>query len=234
MYPDNTSTLLEESLFEDNINADSISRMEYLDTKWYIGAQNVNSLKDITKQTLLFNIMDQEGINVLIASETNINRNDIKAICKYQSDYQVFFIETLVKEKKKGFDIAIFLDKEIGKHVFKQIIYNTYGLVLKLLYKGKHIINIIGLYCPTDIEDNKSTRLQLIKWTLKLLKDASVKGERSIIGGDFNCLTNIKIDRALPTERSKSKHLHNTMEKHAMFDTFRIMNKHKKEFTYEQ
>lgn len=42
------------------------------------------------------------------------------------------------------------------------------------------------------------------------------------------------MDREPPLERNKGKDLHDTMEKHAMFDTFRIINKNKKKFTHEQ
>lgn len=119
--------------------------------------------------------MDLEGINLLIASETNMNKSAIKSVCRHQSHYQVFSTETPVKGKKKGFGIAIFMNKEIGKHIYKQQECDAYGLALKLSFKGKHIINIVGLYYPPETEENKLTKLQVKKWVIKLLKKPHMK-----------------------------------------------------------
>lgn len=97
IYP----TSSDETPSDKNTDTNFTPILEYLDNEWYIGAQNINGLKDIVKQTFLFNIMDQEGINLMIVSETNMHRTDIKSMCRYQSKYQVFSTETPTKGKKK-------------------------------------------------------------------------------------------------------------------------------------
>lgn len=63
--------------------------------------------------------MEQEGVNIMIVTETNIPKVDIKQIARHQSKYRVFATNEPSKAKKKGYGIAIFMDEAIGKHIFK-------------------------------------------------------------------------------------------------------------------
>lgn len=91
----------------------------------------------------------------MIVSETNMEWMGTNLMIKNQSRYQVFTTKTSQHNKKKGFEVAIFLIKQIAKHVFKQLECNTYGIMLKLLFKGKHIVNVMGLYYPPETNENK-------------------------------------------------------------------------------
>lgn len=174
--------------------------------------------------------MDQEGINIMISSETNMKRTDIKQMVKHQSRYQAFATKEPSKGKKKGFSIVILMDSSIGKYIYKRLECDAYGLALKLSFKGKHIINIIGLYYPPDMADNKTERATVSKWLSRLLKDATYKGERTFVGEDFNSIANDLIDRDPPSNWRIYRRIHKIMD---MFDTYRTMKEGKSEFTYE-
>lgn len=87
---DAMTNIIKHSLNSDGNNTGDIPSPEYSNTEWYVGAQNINEFKEHMKQTVLFNLIDQEDVNVLILTETNIMEEQIKLASRIQKQYDIF------------------------------------------------------------------------------------------------------------------------------------------------
>lgn len=125
--------------------------------EWYIATQNIKGLVNITKQVLLFNLMKQENIDIMILTETNSSKDKLKHMNKLQTKYKIFETPTPTANKGLGYGVAIILSKQIETHVYQHNSYKSYDSSLKLSFKGKNFVNIIGIYNPQRINKTEKT-----------------------------------------------------------------------------
>lgn len=169
--------------------------------EWYISIQNIKGLTSQTKQVLLLNLMKQENLDIMILTETNFTKEKLKKhLIGLQSKYDIYRTPASKFSKGLGFKIVIILNKDIGKHIYTHNTYNCYGLSLKLSFKGNHYIKIIGIYNSSNSNQNREDRKKLQEWLKQEIKDTNHQDMRTIVGGNFNSITNQKLDCNSPNQ----------------------------------
>lgn len=83
-------------------------------------------------------------------------------------------------------EVGIFLQKEIGKQVYKKIEFKRYELSLLLSFKGKYKIQLISIYNSPNSLHNTELKSKIRKWLIEILRKAKQKNYYTIIGGDWN------------------------------------------------
>src|SRR5438105_8088479 len=109
--------------------------------------------------------------------------------------------ETDVNEHRKG-GVGIILHNTVAKHLIRVQKVDNY-LISIMLYFKKLKVNIVQLYMPTKEKKQKRNRIE--NKISQIIKDDNDNKVTTIIMGDFNMVSNPKIDRTPAGKDNKSE-----------------------------
>ena len=103
-------------------------------------------------------------------------------------------------------------------------------ILANIKYDDKHM-TLINIYAPNNQNDRKHFFNKVQKWGAQF----AINKDEIIMGGDFNCVESYKLDRnenVQYTADASLKSYLNLKDKLLLSDIWRVMQSHKKRFTY--
>ena len=185
---------------------------------------NVNGLRDNTKRRKIFNYLNNTDHNIFYLQETH---SDPIIIKKWSEEWQGKTLWSSGSNFKCG--VAILFSKNCNINILKSLTDNEGRMLGANIQKDNTQVQLINIYSPNKPQERPQFFLNISK-----LFDPKLN---IILGGDFNMVQNINMDRAggtpSPTHLSGSIELQNILDEHKLCDIWRALNKNKKEFTWE-
>ena len=183
---------------------------------------NARGLKNRVKRREVFYWLKRKGTKVALLQETHSTLETEK---EWEADWDGDIQFCHGTSAARG--VAILFDKSISKKIF-QIIKDTDGRFIILDIEINIMrLTLANVYGPN--EDNSDFYIDFIE------KIESIPQDNRIIGGDFNLVLEINIDKkgGLKTTHMKSKCvLQSYMEETEMIDIWRFQNPEEKKYTW--
>ena len=188
-----------------------------------IASLNTRGLNDPVKCLSAFNFLQAEGCDIFLLQECNI---------PYRDNYKTY-------EDRWTFGQSVWSGDNSNRSSGVAILFKGWGAKIQ---RVQHIIHgrvicvdielnntrlrIINVYCPVDLHDRLDT--------LKAIQPLLLCGNEVVLGGDFNCLIDIKDRLSTSTVRldSSSEALKNIVKDFRMTDTYRVINPRQPGFTW--
>jgi exonuclease III len=170
-----------------------------------IATLNVNGVNDIQKQVTVLEELHKEEYSIIGISETHMTERELKYSFLHANlgSYRAYWAgdEADVNEHRKG-GVGIILYNTVAKHLIRVQKVNNH-LISIVLYFKKLKVNIVQLYMPTKEKKQKRSRIE--NKISQIIKDDSDNKVTTIIMGDFNMVSNPKIDRTPARKDNKSE-----------------------------
>src|SRR5260364_369720 len=196
-----------------------------------IGFQNINGL--ILNQQKLLALADlgkEENLNIIGIAETNISEKEGKWINTNQQGY-VSFWSSKERDKNKGSGVGMLVNKKWSKHIGRVVKYSPYLIRIEFFVK-KVVFQVWVLYLPpADKKINKEVLRTLMKETYNQKINTY-----TYIVGDFNAVGSTIMDTNNSSRKNQGlgKTLIEWLRNRDYIDTFRYINPHKKEYTWQK
>ena len=188
-----------------------------------IGTLNLNGARDITKRASLFSLMGMKNLNVTFVQETH-STEGMAAEWRREWAGEVFLSH---KSSMSG-GVGILFHKNFNPSniVVEEVIA---GRILKVKAEfGKVRMLFINIYAPTV----GSERLEFYELLSDVIKQCH-SDELLILGGDFNCTENPKMDRNHPEPHVASrKCVLKFTEAHELSDVWRVFHQSHRQYTW--
>ncbi len=188
-----------------------------------IGTLNLNGARDVRKRMMLYEFINQKSVDVMFIQETHSDkRNEVD--WKREWGGQLFLSH---KSSMSG-GVAILFSKNVTP-VSYEFVEIEKGRFLKVIVKfEKKCIVFLNIYAPNNGAE-RVLFLNLVNTTLKSLNT----DDFLVLGGDFNCTENDKVDRNhLEPHVASQKVITQLVQTFDLCDIWRNMYKKLRQYTW--
>ena len=194
---------------------------------------NVRGLNNETKRKALFDWLRKQSAQIIFLQETYSTQ---ALESKWEQEWGGKIIFAHGTNHSTG--TAILFKRGVAVEIVDEEI-DTYGRFVYL--KGaieNAVFNLLNVYFP----NTENEQLHFLKEMRRMLEKKNTEEplERFIIGGDFNCVQNISLDKKggnMEYSQNKPKlrdNLKEFMESYSLEDVWRVKNPDVKKFTWRQ
>ncbi len=188
-----------------------------------IGTLNLNGARDVRKRMMLYEYINQKSVDVMFIQETHSDqRNEVD--WKREWEGQLFLSH---KSSVSG-GVAILFSKNMTPVSFESVEIEK-GRFLKVIVKFEKIVMVfLNIYAPNSGVE-RVLFLNLVNTTLKSLNT----DDFLVLGGDFNCTENDKVDRNhLEPHVASQRVIKQLVQTFDLCDIWRKMHKTLRQYTW--
>lgn len=191
---------------------------------------NVNGIANSIKRKIVFNKLKAQKADIYLLQESHSSSSTEKL---WTSEWggDAFFSHG--SPNSKG--VAILFDRQTDFKVLSQA-RDSDGRFLGMdVLVGEQTFTIASIYAPT--QDKQRDQLEFLEKVDELLSD--LQGTGLILGGDFNCILDPKMDRNKSGEATSQASqgclaLKSLMEEWSLMDVWRVSHPQEKEYTFRR
>ncbi|CAG8777705.1 12107_t:CDS:2, partial [Dentiscutata erythropus] len=210
------------------------------------GTQNVRGINDNLKQNMWWEFCEKKTLDIVLLTETKTTKDSEKNIfidqvllAKKRSQdpvYKTWWSSVLeANNNNMGSGLGLMIKTQLAQHVYKVNKFPGHGISILLSFKRKIVFQIVGIYVPNQYSNNNNTIAPLRTWLHNQISQALSNNWISILLGDWNAVSNPKIDR-FPERKQTSPEgsILQSIIYNGYIDTYRFINGDKQEYSYHQ
>jgi exonuclease III len=193
---------------------------------WKIATINIRGLKDGIKPRQITEHMEEQGIQILGLSETNLTEEEHRHVIADHPKFRSYW----ANGEKRGEGVGVLIERNLDRHNIKVRRYGGRIITIELLFKDKVKMGIAQIYLPSD----KDRRYQVEESLKKIVQSWESSNSHIIVMGDFNAVEKPRKDRkGHRTNKAESK-IFRFMKEYDLQDSFRTYNKEQVDYTWEE
>ena len=154
-----------------------------MDNSLTVATCNVNGIRNIKKRNSIFTWLKSLKLDIIFLQETHCHLR--KESTLWSREWGVHSLWSRGTNNSKG--VAVLFNSKLDYHITKEVVDSNGRYINFNLKIGETVINLINIYAPND-------NYERVKFFNELNTHIDCEIE-TMVGGDFNCAIDSKLDR---------------------------------------